>query len=109
MKVPGRVFSSHQGVGVGVRVPILGAQGGEGHGGRVVAGPVAPAHIAQDALEGVAHLLVAVRVDDGVDQRVTLCQHQEVLLIQQDFAALAVHPVQNEDNQPRGPADHKGT
>lgn len=41
---------------------------------------------AEDLLEGCAHLLVSVGVDDGVHGRVELCQEQEEFFICQDIA-----------------------
>lgn len=63
---------------------------------------------AQDLPEGGAHLLVAVRVDDGVHGRVELRQEQEELLIGEDVAAGA-EDVQEEDDQAGRPADDEGT
>lgn len=63
---------------------------------------------AQDLPEGGAHLLVAVRVDDGVHGRVELRQEQEKLLEGEDVAAGA-EDVQEEDDQAGRPADDEGT
>lgn len=40
--------------------------------------------VAEDPLEGVPHVLVPVRVDDGVHEGVALRQHQEELLVCQN-------------------------
>lgn len=46
---------------------------------------------AEDLLEGCAHLLVPVGVDDGVHGRVELCQEQEKFFIGQDVALGTAH------------------
>lgn len=61
---------------------------------------------AQDVFEGVAHVLVPVGVDDGVHEGVALGQHQEVLLVGQDFAGFT-QTVQEQQHQPRRPAHHE--
>lgn len=70
---------------------------------------VPPTQETQDALKRVPHLRVATRVDDGVDQRVAFGQDQAVLLIFQHMAACALQPIQQQDDQPGSPANHKGT
>lgn len=62
---------------------------------------------AQDLLEGDAHLLVAVRVDDGVHGGVELGEEQEELLEGEHVAVGAEH-VQQEQHQSGGPADDEG-
>lgn len=71
-----------------------------------------PVHVllslaAQDLPEGGAHLLVAVRVDDGVHGGVELGQEQEELLVGEHVAAGAEH-VEQEDDQAGRPADDEG-
>lgn len=63
---------------------------------------------AQYALEGVAHVLVAVGVDDGVHEGVALGQHQEELLVGQDVAGLT-QTVQEKQHQTRRPTHHETT
>lgn len=62
---------------------------------------------AQDLPEGGAHLLVAVRVDDGVHGRIEFGQEQEELLEGEHVAAYA-EDVQQQQHQPRSPADDEG-
>lgn len=61
---------------------------------------------AEDPPEGAAHVLVPVRVDDGVHQGVALGQDQEVLLKLQNIDAVA-HAVQQQQDQAWCPADNK--
>lgn len=63
---------------------------------------------AQDLPEGGAHLLVTVRVDNGVHCRVELGEEQEELLVGEDVAAGA-EDVEEEDDETRRPADDEGT
>lgn len=55
-----------------------------------------PLHIpsTQDPPERPAHLLVSQSVDDGVDQRVALCDRQAELLVHVGVAVFAQQPVQ---------------
>lgn len=52
---------------------------------------------AEDLLEGSAHLLVPVGVDDGVHGGVELCQEQEEFLVGQDIALWATHIEEKQD------------
>lgn len=52
---------------------------------------------AQDLLEGGAHFLVAVGVDDGVHRRVEFGQQEEELLVRQDTAVRAKHIEQQQN------------
>lgn len=63
---------------------------------------------AQDLPEGGAHLLVAVRVDDGVHGRVELGEKQEELFVGEDVA-VGAEDVEEEDDQAGRPADDEGT
>ncbi len=63
---------------------------------------------AQDALEGVAHVLVTVGVDDGVHEGVALGQHQEELLVGQDVTGLT-QTIQKKQHQTRRPTQHETT
>lgn len=63
---------------------------------------------AQDLPEGGAHLLVAVRVDDGVHGRVELSEKQEELLVGEDVA-VGAEDVEEEDNEAGGPTDNERT
>lgn len=63
---------------------------------------------AQDAFEGVAHVLVPVGVDDGVHEGVALGQHQEELLVGQDVTGFT-QSIQEEQHQPRRPTHHETT
>lgn len=83
-------------------------QGVKAHTGGTALYPTLPAEAAKDALERRQHLFIPQRVDDGVDQRVTLGKDQEVLLHYQDtFPPLEA--VDQEDYQTGGPADDKST
>lgn len=66
-----------------------------------------PEQAAQDLLEGPPHVFVPERVDDGVDERVALGQHQAVLLVAQHLAPLAAQAVEQQHDQARRPADHE--
>lgn len=63
---------------------------------------------AQDLPEGGAHLLVAVRVDDGVHGWVELGEKQEELFKGKDIA-IGAEDVKEEDDQAGSPADYEGT
>lgn len=82
------------------------------HGGKVSFGHAVPiavplAQEAQNLLEGLPHVAVSEAVDDGVDQRVALGQHQEVFLIVQHVTFGAVQTVEQQQNEAGRPADHK--
>lgn len=74
--------------------------------GRLLVGP-AETHAAEKAAEGTAHLSISAGVDHRVDQRVGLCQEQEVLLHSQNVAGLTVQTIQEQHHLARGPAHHK--
>lgn len=61
----------------------------------------------QDLPEGGAHLLVAVRVDDGVHGRIEFGQEQEEFL-EGEHVAVGAEDVQQQQHQPRCPADDEG-
>lgn len=81
-------------------------RGGRAVGALAAVGALLPL-AAEDLPEGGAHLLVTVRVDDGVHGRVELGQQQEELLVGQHVAAGA-EDVQQQDDQPRRPAHDEG-
>lgn len=58
---------------------------------------VVAALAAEDLLEGRAHLLVPVGVDDGVHGGVELSQEQEELLVGQDVALRAADVEEQQD------------
>lgn len=70
--------------------------------------PRAVPDAARQVLEGGPHFLVLVGVDAGVHDGVQHGQQQQPALQLHDVAGAAVEPVQQEDHQAGGPADHKG-
>lgn len=82
------------------------------HGGKVSFGHAVPlavplAQEAQNLLEGPPHVAVSEAVDDGVDERVALGQHQEVFLVDQHVAFGTVQTVEQQQHEAGCPADHK--
>lgn len=75
--------------------------------GRVSGIPVADK--AEDLPEGAAHLIVPIGVDNGVDERIDLCQQEDILLHCQHIAALAGQAIQQEQHLAWSPADNEGT
>lgn len=63
-------------------------------------------HTAQDALKRAPHVLITVRVDDGVYQGIDLSQDQEELL-HSEHLAVTVHTVKQQQHQTRSPTHHK--
>lgn len=61
---------------------------------------------AEDALERTPHVLVTVRVDDGVHHGIKLRQDQEELLHFQ-HAAVTLHTIQQQQHQTWSPAEHE--
>lgn len=68
---------------------------------------VSPAQAAQDLLEGPPHVIVPEGVNDGVEEGVALCQHQEVLLVEQHLTLNTAQAVEQKHNQAGRPAEHK--
>lgn len=84
-------------------------QGVKVNSGAVAVAAASPEQAAQDLLEGPPHVVVPEGVDDGVDERVALGQHQAVLLVAQHLALVAAQAVEQQHHQAGSPADHKTT
>ena len=62
----------------------------------------------QDLPECGAHLLVTVRVDDGIHGRVELSKKQKELFIGEDIA-VGTEDIKEQDDQAGSPADDEGS
>lgn len=65
------------------------------------------AQTAQNLLEGPPHVIVSEAVDDRIDKRVALRQHQDELLVDQHLTGHTLQTVEQQQNQAGCPADHE--
>lgn len=108
----GAIFSAHGALADAVlqvlAAGVAPAVDGGGDAGGAPLGVAVLRGTADHLPHGVVHVLVLVRVDDGVHDRVEQRQQQEPALHVLHVALLAVQAVQQQHHQPWGPAHHEG-